>query len=66
VIGCEEGLLPIGYALESGDALRVEEERRLFYVAATRGKDGVTFTTSAERLGRPNQGPSRFFAEAGM
>ena len=66
VIGCEEGLLPIAYALESGDALRVEEERRLFYVAATRGKDRVTFTTSAERLGRPTKGPSRFLAEAGM
>ena len=66
VIGCEEGLLPIAYALESRDALRVEEERRLFYVAASRGKDRVVFTASAERLGRPTKGLSRFLAEAGM
>ena len=66
MIGCEEGLLPIAYALESGDALLVEEERRLFYVAATRGKDCVTFTASAGRFGRPTKWLSRFLAEARM
>ena len=66
MIGCEEGLLPIAYALQSADALRVEEERRLFYVAATRAKDRVTFTTSAERLGRRTDGQSRFLAEGGL
>jgi DNA helicase-2/ATP-dependent DNA helicase PcrA len=65
VIGCEERLLPIGYAIDSADALRMEEERRLFYVAATRAKDRLTLTASAERLGSPARGPSRFLKEAG-
>ena len=66
VIGCEERLLPIGYAIDSADPLRIEEERRLFYVAATRAKDRLTFTTAAERLGSPTRGPSRFLKEAGQ
>ena len=61
MIGCEERLLPI----DSADSLRIEEERRLFYVAATRAKDRLTLTTVAERLGTPIRGPSRFLAEAG-
>lgn len=60
LIGCEERLLPIGYAIDSVDPLRIEEERRLFYVAATRAKDRLTLTTAAERLGKPTRGPSRF------
>ncbi|MGI9097516.1 MAG: 3'-5' exonuclease, partial [Solirubrobacteraceae bacterium] len=65
VIGCEERLLPIGYAIDSHDALRIEEERRLFYVAATRAKEGLMLTTAAERLGTPARGPSRFLIESG-
>ncbi|MGI8729276.1 MAG: 3'-5' exonuclease, partial [Solirubrobacteraceae bacterium] len=65
VIGCEERLLPIGYAIDSEDALRIEEERRLFYVATTRARDRLTLTTAAERLGTPVRGPSRFLTEAG-
>ena len=64
VIGCEERLLPIGYAIDSGQALRIEEERRLFYVAATRAKDRLTLSVAAERLGAPTHGPSRYVAEA--
>ena len=63
VVGCEERLLPIGYAIDSADQLRIEEERRLFYVATTRAKDRLTFTTAAERLGKPTTGPSRFLNE---
>ena len=66
VIGCEERLLPIGYAIDSADPLRIEEERRLFYVAATRAKDRLTLTTAGERLGSPTRGPSRFLQEAGQ
>ena len=66
VIGCEERLLPTGYAIDSADPLRIEEERRLFYVAATRAKDRLTFTTAAERLGSPTRAPSRFLKEAGQ
>ena len=63
LIGCEERLLPTGYAIDSDDPLRIEEERRLFYVAATRARDRLTLTTVAERLGRP-AAPSRFVKEA--
>lgn len=65
VIGCEEQLLPIGYAIDSADPLRIEEERRLFYVGATRAKDRLTVTTAAERLGTPTWGPVAFLKEAG-
>jgi DNA helicase-2/ATP-dependent DNA helicase PcrA len=66
VVGCEERLLPIGYAIDSADQLRIEEERRLFYVAATRAKDRLTLTSVTERLGNPTHGPSRFLKEAGQ
>jgi DNA helicase-2/ATP-dependent DNA helicase PcrA len=63
VIGCEERLLPIGYAIDSSDPARIEEERRLFYVAATRAKDHLTFTAAAERIDALTRGPSRFLTE---
>jgi superfamily I DNA/RNA helicase len=50
LIGCEERLLPTGYAIDSGEALSVEEERRLFYVAATRAKDRLTLSMAVERV----------------
>jgi DNA helicase-2/ATP-dependent DNA helicase PcrA len=65
VLGCEERLLPTGYAIDSADPMRVDEERRAFYVAATRAADSVTFTVAAQRLGEPTAGPSRFLAECG-
>ncbi|MDQ3678192.1 MAG: ATP-dependent helicase [Actinomycetota bacterium] len=66
VLGCEERLLPTGYAIDSAQRLRIEEERRLFYVAATRAKDRLTLTRAAERLGTPTRGSSRFLGEAGQ
>jgi DNA helicase-2/ATP-dependent DNA helicase PcrA len=63
LIGCDERLLPTRYAIDSNDALRIEEERRLFYVAATRAKDRLTLTTAARRLGRSTPAPSRFLKE---
>lgn len=64
VIGCEERLLPIGYAIDSADPSRIEEERRLFYVAATRAMDHLTMSAARERLGAATKGPSRFLEEA--
>lgn len=62
--GMEEGLFPLGRALETADGL--EEERRLCYVGLTRARDTVILTTArARRRGgelRPGQ-PSRFLAE---
>ena len=44
LLGCEEQLLPSWRALESADPHALEEERRLFYVAATRAKDHLVLT----------------------
>ncbi|MDR2429470.1 MAG: ATP-dependent helicase [Puniceicoccales bacterium] len=41
IIGCAEELFPLKRAIESGD---IAEERRLFYVAATRAKDELYCT----------------------
>ena len=66
LLACEEQLLPSWRSLSSPDGGRLEEERRLFYVAATRAKDRLLITHAAERGRRPTGGPSRFLAEAGL
>ncbi len=66
LLACEEQLLPSWRSLSSPDPERLAEERRLFYVAATRAKDRLLITHVAERGRRPTGGPSRFLAEAGM
>jgi DNA helicase-2/ATP-dependent DNA helicase PcrA len=66
VLACEEQLLPSWRSLSSSDPGRLEEERRLFYVAATRARDRLLITHSAERGRRPTGGPSRFLREAGL
>jgi ATP-dependent DNA helicase UvrD/PcrA len=66
LLGCEEQLLPSWRSLSSPDPGRLEEERRLFYVAATRAKDRLLITHAAERGRRPTGGPSRFLCEAGL
>ena len=64
--GCEERLLPSWRSLADPDPGVLEEERRLFYVAATRAKDHLVITHAATRHGRPTGGPSRFLTEAGL
>jgi len=66
LLGCEEELLPAWRYISSPDPERLAEERRLFYVAATRAKDRLLITHVAERGRRPTDGPSRFLAEAGL
>ena len=66
LLACEEQLLPSWRSLSSPDPDRLAEERRLFYVAATRAKDRLLITHAAERNHRPTGGPSRFLAEAGL
>jgi len=76
IVGCEEGLLPHhGGATvddtgepgeDAADAARIEEERRLMYVAVTRAQRSLTLTwCKARRRGRDSRGaqPSRFLAE---
>jgi DNA helicase II / ATP-dependent DNA helicase PcrA len=64
LLGCEEQLLPSWRSVCSPDPERLAEERRLFYVAATRAKDRLLITHVAERGRRPSGGPSRFLTEA--
>jgi DNA helicase II / ATP-dependent DNA helicase PcrA len=64
LVGCEERLLPSWRSLASPDPERLAEERRLFYVAATRAKDRLLITHAATRNRRPTGGPSRFITEA--
>ena len=57
LLGCEEQLLPSWRSLSSPDPERLAEERRLFYVAATRAKDRLLITHVAERGRRPDRRP---------
>jgi len=74
IVGCEEGLLPHHGGAEAGpdddapddDPARIEEERRLMYVAVTRAQRSLTLTWCRERKrGRDSRKrmPSRFLAE---
>jgi DNA helicase-2/ATP-dependent DNA helicase PcrA len=66
LLGCEEQLLPSWQSLGSPDPEALCEERRLFYVAATRAKDRLILTHVRTRAGRDTAGPSRFLYEAGL
>ncbi len=66
LLACEQQLLPSWRSLQSPDPERLAEERRLFYVAATRAKDQLLITHAAHRSGRPTGGPSQFLTEAGL
>lgn len=48
IIGAEEGLFPHVAALKNKDEM--EEERRLFYVAVTRGQDHLVITHCSKRM----------------
>lgn len=80
VVGCEEGLLPhlgdadesdtTGGAVESAAAIqRIEEERRLMYVAVTRAQRSLTLTWCRRRKRAREtveRQPSRFIEEMGQ
>jgi len=65
VVWLSEGMFPGSRSLENANA--VEEERRLFYVAVTRGRDHLHLCYPQIRLnsgyGEPFQRRSRFLAE---
>ncbi len=46
--------------------IHLEEERRLFYVAVTRAKDGLILTSAEDYGGKTKRKPSRFLAELGL
>lgn len=67
VVGCEEGVFPHRNSSLPGE---VEEERRLFYVAATRARETLVLTRARSRdafgSGPQQNLPSRFLREAGL
>ncbi len=64
ISGLEEGLFPLSRSFNSNEEL--EEERRLFYVGATRAKDKLYLSWAAQRIKYGemyNNIPSRFIKE---
>ncbi len=63
IAGLEEGLLPLGNSLS--DPAQLEEERRLFYVGATRARRRLYLSsaTARYRFGEVESLPSRFIKE---
>jgi len=51
--------------IPEGD-VHLQEERRLFYVAMTRAKEGLFLTSSEDYGGKTKKKPSRFITELGM
>lgn len=67
VLWCCEGMFPLGRVVEDGNDEDMEEERRLFYVAATRAKDELYLMYPelwhGSHTGDVMQRPSRFIEE---
>ncbi|MCX6829298.1 MAG: UvrD-helicase domain-containing protein [candidate division Zixibacteria bacterium] len=63
LVGLEEGLFPLGRAIEN--PMELEEERRLFYVGATRARKNlfISMATARNRFGEMESIPSRFIKE---
>jgi DNA helicase-2/ATP-dependent DNA helicase PcrA len=63
MVGLEEGLFPLARAMEKPEEL--EEERRLFYVGATRARKNlqISMATLRNRMGEFESIPSRFLKE---
>ncbi|TVP98581.1 MAG: AAA family ATPase [Planctomycetaceae bacterium] len=66
LVGLEDGLLPHGRALKSGEEKDIAEERRLCYVGVTRAQEVLTLSMALTRMkwGKPRPTtPSRFLYE---
>ena len=64
--GCEDGLFPSYQSLNSGDAMDIEEERRLCYVGITRAKNELFISGAQSRTVNGDiiySKPSRFIEE---
>ena len=65
IIWCADGMLPLARALKEPEG--EEEERRLFYVAATRAKDQLylcyPLVDYSRGMGNMVMNPSRFISE---
>ena len=60
ILGCEDGIFPSENALKEG---RIEEERRLAYVAITRAEENLMLSFVDERYPRSPIERSRFISE---
>jgi DNA helicase-2/ATP-dependent DNA helicase PcrA len=63
LIGCNDGVIPHQRAL--GDPRKLEEERRLFYVAMTRAEANLV-VSYVKNVAKGSVAPSRFLREAGL
>ena len=63
IVGLEEGLFPLARAMEN--PMELEEERRLFYVGATRARKflQLSMASGRNRFGQIGSIPSRFLKE---
>lgn len=63
LVGLEEGLFPLQRSI--ADVMELEEERRLFYVGATRARKKLVLSsaTTRFRFGEVSSTPSRFIKE---
>ncbi len=63
LVGLEEGLFPLGQSIS--EPMQLEEERRLFYVGATRARKQLVLSTASlrYRFGEVTSIPSRFIGE---
>jgi len=63
ITGLEDGLFPLARSFD--DPAELEEERRLFYVGATRARKELTLTAARQRMryGGTESMPSRFLGE---
>ncbi|MDH4034980.1 MAG: ATP-binding domain-containing protein [candidate division Zixibacteria bacterium] len=63
IVGLEDGLFPLQRAMD--DPMELEEERRLFYVGATRARKRLYLSTASSRFrfGEVMSIPSRFIKE---
>ncbi len=64
IVGVEDGLIPHTNSLE--DPLKIEEERRLFYVGITRAREKLTLSAARKRKvfnKWSSHAPSRFLTE---
>ncbi len=53
IVGCEDGLLPFAPPWRSPSAAEIDEERRLFYVGATRAERRLVLSWAHHRAGAP-------------
>ncbi|MGL5520084.1 MAG: ATP-dependent helicase [Metamycoplasmataceae bacterium] len=67
IIGMNESIFPSAKAIESNDIEKLEEERRIAYVAITRAKTNLYITcSSGYDLNNKPIKPSRFIEEMGL